>query len=178
VWAVLEQVIADHAAGHGWNTRVIEQTRQGIRIVLGMQDTPGAPVQVTVINRLAGIGVAARPVRDVLERIGMVDDDRTPTIEAWFERSIVALPEPMRDELRVWWDVMVHGSTRAPRRHPRSPKTARSQLLFVLPTLRCWAQNHESLREINRADVLAALPTGGSARSTTLQGLPLRLHRA
>jgi hypothetical protein len=65
---------------------------------------------------------------------------------------------------------MVHGSTRVPRRHPRSPKTVRSQLLFVLPTLRCWAQNHESLREINREDILAALPTGGSARLTTLQG--------
>ncbi len=150
---------------------MLEQARYGIRIVLGIQDTAGAPVQVTAINQLTEIGISTRPVRDVLERIGMVEDDRTPTVDMWFERSIDTLPEPMRDELRIWWDVIRHGSTRAPRRHPRSPKTARSQLSFVLPTLRGWAQTHESLREISRADVLAVLPVSGSARSTTLQGL-------
>ena len=40
----------------------------------------------------------------------------------------------------------------------------------ALPTLRAWAATRDSLREISRADVLAALPPG-QPRATTMQGL-------
>jgi hypothetical protein len=171
VWALLEQAIDQHADEHGWQPHTVEGVRRGVRILLGTQDTPGAPIRATDIDQLASIEVAARPVRDVLERLGMVDDDRVPAIELWFRRQMAELPEPMRDELRVWFDVMRLGSTTPPRRHPRSPKTIRAVLAFALPTVRAWADDHASLREITREQVLATLPPSGTPRATTLYGL-------
>jgi hypothetical protein len=171
VWAVLEEAIDDHAGGHGWQPHVVEGVRRGVRILLGTQDTPGAPMRATDIDRLASIGIAARPVRDVLERLGMLEEDRTPAVETWFCRQITDLPEAMRQELRAWYDVMLLGSSTPPRRNPRSPKTMRSQLAFALPMLRAWGHSHDSLRAIARDDVLEALPASGAPRSTALQGL-------
>ena len=39
------------------------------------------------------------------------------------------------------------------------------------PPCRAWAATRDSLREITRADVLAALPPSGQPRATTVQGL-------
>jgi hypothetical protein len=171
LWAMMEQAIDEHAVRHGWQQTLIEGVRRGVRILLGTQDTPGAPVRASDIHQLPSIGTAARPVRDVLAGLGMVDEDRVPAAETWFRCQIENLPEPMRHELIVWYEVMTHGSTVPPRRHPRSPNTMRSQLTFALPILRNWAEFHESLRGITRDNVLNALPASGVPRSTTLQGL-------
>ena len=77
----------------------------------------------------------------------------------------------MRRELGVWLEVMRNGSTTPPRSRPRSDETIRAQLAFALPILRLWAADRDSLREISRADVLAALPPSGHPRATTVQGL-------
>jgi len=171
VWAALAPMIDEHAARCGWQPRVVERVRRGVRILLGTQDTPGAPVLATDIARLASIGVAARPVHELLSQIGMVTEDRTPAVERWFLWTINDLPEQMRHELQVWYQVMSLGSTQPPRRRPRSPKTVRAQLMFALPTLRSWARSRDSLREITREDILHALPADGVPRATTLQGL-------
>lgn len=171
LWAMLAGVIEEHATRCGWQPHLIEGVRRGVRILLGTQDTPGAPVRATDIARLASIGVAARPVHDVLSEIGMVREDRTPAVERWFLRAIDDLPEQMRRELLVWGEIMLHGSAEPPRRHPRSPKTLRAQLMFALPILRGWADSHDSLRAITREDVLDALPASGVPRASALHGL-------
>ena len=67
---------------------------------------------------------------------------------------------------------MKNGSPTAPRRRPRQPGTFTLQLRWALPVLRTWAAaGHTSLREINREDILDALPASGNPRSTTGQGL-------
>jgi hypothetical protein len=78
----------------------------------------------------------------------------------------------MAGELGVWFAVMKHGSSTAPRRRARSQTTIGVHLRWALPTLRAWAAaGHTSLRELTRADVLAALPPSGNPRATTGQGL-------
>ncbi|MDQ2877074.1 MAG: hypothetical protein M3Y33_20595, partial [Actinomycetota bacterium] len=67
--------------------------------------------------------------------------------------------------------VMRHGSAVAPRRLPRSDSTTNSQLRCALPVLQDWARTRDSLREIGRDDVLAALPPSGAQRACMLQGL-------
>src|SRR6266542_233885 len=138
--------------------------RSGTRILLGLQDTPGAPVKASDILLLAQIGLSARPVRDVLAEAGMLDDDRVPAIEAWFTRAITGLPDPMASELRAWFEVMLRGSTQPPRSRPRRPRTVEAKLRWALPALRAWAAaGHISLREITREQVLAALPPSRTA---------------
>jgi integrase len=144
----------------------------GIRVLLGLQDTPGAPITTTEAQRLRQVGLLVRPVCVVLAAAGWLEDDRRPAIESWFERQIDPLPEAMRAELRVWSEVMLRGSTSYPRRRPRSETTIRLYLRWALPILTTWAEaGHESLREISREDVLEALPREGLPRSNAARSL-------
>lgn len=164
--AVLDRAARDHAARHGWTKSRTVEARQAIRILLGLQETPGAPVNASEVTALARIGFAAQPVLDILTAVTLLHDDRDPPVAAWFARQITGLPAPMISELRIWFDVMHRGSSRAPRRLPRSPVTIRLHLSWAMPTLRAWAAGgHQSLREISRAEVIAALPSGGTPRA-------------
>lgn len=66
---------------------------------------------------------------------------------------------------------MRHGNPVPPRSKPRSEDTLRSQLYFALPALQGWAITHDSLREIGRNEVLAALPPSGAPRAAMAQSL-------
>ena len=155
----------------GRNLHSLQQTRgTSVRILLGIQDTPGAPVNASDVDQLATIGIGVTTVRQVLDAARMLHEDRTPVIERWFTHRTTGLPEPMRAELAVWFDIMRNGSTAAPRRRPRAAATIYAQLDFAMPALRAWAANHESLREISREDFLAILPPAGTPRATLIGG--------
>lgn len=164
----LMQLANEHAKRYGWGRTTHERTRRGIRILLGIQDTPGAPIKASEVSQLATIGIGAPAVRRVLAAADLLEDDRQPTIERWFTHRVAELPEPMRAELQVWFDIMRHGSTSPPRRHPRAESTIYSQLDFAFPALRTWARDHRSLREIGREEFLALLPAGGTPRATLI----------
>jgi hypothetical protein len=169
--AAWHHFVREYAATHGWGVNVTERAQRAIRMLLGMQDTVGTAIRASDVLPMSGIRHPVRPVLDVIAAAGMLADDREPAVLGWFHAQIGGLPEQMRAELEVWFDVALNGSTTAPRCRPRSERTVRSQLSFALPTLRRWATVHPSLREIGRDDVLAALPASGMPRSTTLQGL-------
>jgi hypothetical protein len=163
----LEQLTWDHAARHGWSKTRRKTVRQAIRILLALQDTPGARIRASDVACMTTIGLPVRPVLAILEQAAMLDDDRTPAIARWFDRQVAELPAAMASELRIWFEVLLHGSQTPPRTRPRAEVTIRTQLLWALPTLRAWAQDgHQSLREISREHVLAALPAGGNPRAT------------
>ena len=165
------QFVREHAAAHGWAKNYTATIQRAIRIMLGIQDTPGALIRRSDIMLLTRIKHSAAVVTEVIAAAGMLDDDIEPPVVRWFCAKTVGLPGPMRRELGVWLDVMRNGSTSPPRSRPRADETIRAQLTFALPTLRSWAVTRDSLREITRADVLAALPPSGQPRATTLQGL-------
>lgn len=169
--AAWHQFVRDHAAAHGWGKNVTERAQRVIRMLLGMQDTPGAAIRASDVLPMSRIRHPVRPVLDILAAAGMLADDRVPPVVRWFELQIADLPEQIQHELTVWFDIARNGSSTPPRFHPRADTTVKSQLSFALPTIRDWARDHASLREIGRDDVLTALPPSGSARSTTLQGL-------
>ena len=169
--AAFRQYVAGHAAAHGWRNGYTATIQRGIRIMLGIQDTPGAPVRRSDILLLSSIKHSAATVTEVIAAAGMLEDDIEPRVVRWFNTKTAGLPEQMRRELAVWLDVMRNGSTTPPRLKPRADETIRAQLAFALPVLRSWAATRDSLREITRADVLAALPSSGQPRATTVQGL-------
>lgn len=169
--ASLWSFVRDHARRHGWAVGQTERVQRGVRVLLGIQDSPGAPVRASDVALLSTIGLPARTVADVLAEAGMLEDDRVPALVRWFEAKVAGLPADMQSELRVWLDVRRHGSTTPPRLKPRAEATIRSQLGFAMPALLAWAGTHQSLREISRDHVHAVLPPSGSPRSTMLQGL-------
>jgi hypothetical protein len=167
----LDAVALDHGERHGWTIDSISEVRRALRVLLHTQDTPGAPIKAGHVAMLSTIGLRVAPTIEVLTTAGMLDDDRTPAIVAWFEERIAGLPAEMVDDLRVWFDIRRAGSTRTPRLLPRTDRTTRNNLTAALPALRAWANDHTSLREITRDDVLAVLPASGTPRVETLQGL-------
>ena len=169
--AAFAQFVRDHAAAHGWAKNYTATIQRAIRIMLGIQDTPGALIRRSDIMLLTRIKHSAATVTEVVAAAGMLDDDIEPAVVRWFNAKTAGLPEQMCRELGVWLDVMCNGSTTPPRSRPRSDDTIRAQLAFALPVLRAWAATCDSLREISRADVLAALPPSGQPRATTVQGL-------
>jgi integrase len=169
--AAFHQFVREHAAQYGWAKGKAETIQRAIRIMLGIQDTPGAPVQRIDVALMSRIKHSAAVVADVLVEAGMLEEDRVPAAVRWFSAAITGLPEPMRHELGVWFDVMRHGSDIPPRSLPRTDTTTTSQLRYALPALKQWAEQLQSLREVGRDDVLAVLPASGMPRTVTVQAL-------
>ena len=169
--AAFHEFVREHAARHGWARGKAERVQRGIRIMLAIQDTPGAAIRRSDVALLSKIKHSAAVVADVLAEAGMLQEDREPAIVRWFNAAVRDLPEPMRHEVGIWFEIMRNGSAVAPRRLPRSDATATSQLHYALPALKEWARTRESLREIGRDDVLSALPASGPQRVLMLQGL-------
>ena len=131
----LDAHVTDCAARAGWPEQYTSDVRCGIRLLLGMQDTPGAAIAASEAQVLTQLRLPVRTVMEVLDEVGMLDDDRTPAITRWFEQRTVRLPEPMASELRVWFDVMHLGAMTPPRSKPRHPTTIKIYLAAVLPAL-------------------------------------------
>lgn len=168
----LEQFLIAHAARHGWSNTAFKTTLQGLKIVLSLQDTPGARLRATEILQLHQINLTTLRLLEVCKAADVLDDDRTPAFDDWFADTIAELPMPMRAEVGRWRTVMIDGRATPPRRRPRSKTTTRVYLRWCMPALRHWAvEGHESLREISRDDVIDVLPESGNPRAAMGQGL-------
>ena len=142
-----------------------------MHILLGQQETIGAPIRCSDIDAIAKLKVSTVALSDALDAAGMLDDDRPPSIVGWFATKTNGLPETIAAELGVWFDVMRHGSTTPPRSKPRSDLTIGQQLRSAMPAVETWATRHTSLREVTRDDIYTALPASGWQRTHMLQGL-------
>ncbi|MEN2744779.1 hypothetical protein [Sinomonas halotolerans] len=170
--ATLDRAVRDHARAHGWSKTRTNATRQGLRLLAGLQDTPGAAIKASEMESLDRTAFNRLPIIDVLASAGLFVDDRTPSIASWFERKIACLPGPMSDEVRVWFDVLLHGSATPPRSRPRAEVTVRNRIRYAVPVLSIWSgTGRASLREITREDIRQVLPAQGSERSLTGQAL-------
>jgi len=170
--AALESIARDHALRFGWSNSTITKVLSGIRILCD-RHASAETIRASEVTRLTALNLPVRHLLAVLAEAKMLTDDRTAAIEAWFTRQVTDLPTPMITELRLWFSVLHNGSTTPPRSRPRSPVTVKTRLRWAMPTLKIWAGNgHQSLREITRHQVQAALPPSGNARATL--GLALR----
>jgi hypothetical protein len=171
--AALHQAIDDHGDRHGWTDTIRDRARRGIRVLLAIQDTPGARISTSEAAVLLQIeGTAVLPVLEVLDSVGMLRDDREPPLQAWFATQTARLPNPMRSEVTEWFHALRDGSVRPPRIRPRHIGTVRNSVGRVVPILSTWTSDgHQSLREITREDVITAL-AATQRRGDTLS--PLR----
>ena len=170
--AFLDQYLTEHAHKHGWSPTHTKRTRRGLAIALGLQDTPGAPLRATDLIALQGIGITTLRLLEVCGAAGLLEDDREPAVDKWFNTAVSELPEQMRHELERWYTIMINGSSTPPRSKPRSETTTRLYLRWSLPALHAWAESgHTSLREITLDDVRDVLPGSGNPRAAMGQGL-------
>ncbi|MFC9432477.1 hypothetical protein [Nocardia sp. NPDC057030] len=168
----LDEVACEHARKHGWSKTRLVDARKGIRILLSLQDTPGATITTSEVAQLDQISLALQPIREVLATAGLLDDDREPSVVAWFARQIEGLPDQMRNELSTWFKILRRGSTTPPRSKPRAEGTVRGQIRHAMPAVHGWAAaGHETLREITRDHIKQALPASGTPRSLVGQSL-------
>jgi hypothetical protein len=169
-----DEVIVDHAERHGWNRKHINDVRRTLRLVQVLQHTPNAKVNATDVLKLPALrdSISALSALDVLAGAGLLNDDRISPVERFFNVQIDGLPEAMTGQLRVWFEIMINGSSTAPRRRARHPETAKLHIRALAPILRVWAAHgHDTLASIERAHVVAALPSPGPRRHAADQGL-------
>jgi hypothetical protein len=172
VAAALKGAVDDYAQHHGLGYYTAWGLDRGLRVLLSIQATPGARFPASDVLLLRDLELPASPLLRLLAQIDMLDDDRVPSIVPWFRETTAGLPEPMAGELSSWFELMLCGSTTAPRVKARGDRWIRQKMSDALPALRVWAdQGKDSLRSITRADVLAVLPESGTPRVAMLQGL-------
>lgn len=170
--AALDALMVDHAERHGWAASTRKRTRLALRVLATGLVGPTAPIRASDVLALADKGLTVKPVLEMLSAAGLLDDDRVPAIVTWFEHQVTGLPTAMTEELQRWFDVLHLGSKTSPRSRPRADVTIRTRTFWALPVLRAWADSgHQSLREISRVEVVAALPPSGNPRATTVAGL-------
>lgn len=169
---ILDDAVTAFADANDWDGRLTTKVRSGVRLLLGMQDTPGAAIAHSELAVLGQAFIPQRSVAAVLDAAGMLVDDHTPALNRWFTQETTGLPAAMIEELGVWLEIMRDGSSRPPRRRPRSPNSIHTYLWATLPAIRDWAaQRHESLRTITRTDVLAGRPDEPARRKLYGQGM-------
>lgn len=163
--AMLDQYVVDHAQQHGWTDRQTIRTRITLRVLQARHRIVAGPIKASDVLDLTSLDLSVRLALAVLADNHLLNDDRVPPLRSWFARQIQGLPEPMVGELQTWFDVLHYGSTTPPRSRPRHDVTIKTRTLWVIPTLRAWAEaGHLSLREITREDIFAVLPAQGTPR--------------
>ncbi|MFD5875855.1 hypothetical protein [Streptomyces sp. NPDC060322] len=95
-------------------------------------------------------------VSEVLQEIGLLDDDRPDTFEAWLDHPTDAFALEIGEDVRRWLSAVHHGG---PRRLPRSRSSTWGMLAAAHSTLLTWSAHYRHLREVTRTDVQAALDT-------------------
>lgn len=167
-----KQIVAEHAAQHGWSKRQRNDVIRSLRLLQVLQDTPGAKIRATDVLQLPRYAGNIVSTLDVLGAAGLLIDDRVSPVETYFAGKTERLPATMRAQLQVWLDVMLNGSTTAPRQRARDPLTARIHIMGIAAIINAWAEaGHESLAEITAEQVRAALPERGSSRNWAEYGL-------
>ncbi|MFB6781709.1 hypothetical protein ACFCX0_30975 [Streptomyces sp. NPDC056352] len=83
-------------------------------------------------------------VSEVLQELGLLDDDHPDTFEVWLDRRTEPFAPEIGDDVRRWLTAAHRGG---PRRLPRSRSSSRGMLAATYPTLLTWSARYRHLRE-------------------------------
>ena len=116
---------------------------------------PGVTVRYSeVIPLQQALGVRAGRTAEVLQEMGVLDDDRRPAFEDWLGRKLDGLAPGIRADTEVWLRTMRDGG---PRSRPRDIASAWNHMNQLRPVLLAWSGRYGHLREVTRDDIAAVL---------------------
>jgi hypothetical protein len=153
----------------GWRRGLRFAVRRTLIIVLSRHE-PGDTVRYSeVIPLQQALGVRAGRTAEVLQEMGVLDDDRRPSFEDWLGRKLDGLAPGIRADTEAWLRTMRDGG---PRSRPRDIASAWNHMNQLRPVLLAWSGRYGHLREVTRGDIAAVLAgLRGSRRSNVLVAL-------
>jgi integrase len=104
-----------------------------------------------VIQAQQAFGLVIGHTAEVLEEMGLLIDDRRPSIEDWLDRKLDGLSPGIRADAEAWLRNLHDGG---PRSRPRGITLVYTHMLNVRPALLDWSGRYDHLREVTRADIL------------------------
>jgi integrase len=154
---------------HGWNPKLVAELDRALVILLSGHPE-GEPFRywqlVDILNRY---GVSIDRVADVLDRAGLLVDDRVPAFQYWLDGKLAELAPGIATDVHDWVRTLRHGTSRS---HPRTMNTIRRYVRAVHPVLVGWSARYHHLREVTTGDVAAIIATlQGHRRRQAVNGL-------
>lgn len=164
---------AKHTARHlaearGWAWWILREINDGLLVLLSGH-APGDTIAYSDIVPIDQLGHNVAHSAEVLDLLGILDDDRIPTFDAWLQRKLSLLAPPLASEIELWATALRDGG---PRTLQRSTDTIRNYLDAALPVLIDWSTRYQHLREVTRQDIKdATVGLTGLKRKRALVGL-------
>ncbi|MGW3661381.1 hypothetical protein ACWD6R_39755 [Streptomyces sp. NPDC005151] len=153
----------------GWTRWVFLEVDRALVILLSGHP-PGERIRYSEMSvGLRHFGLNTKRTAEVLDQLGLLDDDRVPAFESWLARKLDGLADGIRRDVEDWLRTLRDGG---PRSHARDPDTAVKYFNEVRPVLLDWSTRLDHLREVTRDDILAVRnQLAGSKRHHTLSVL-------
>jgi hypothetical protein len=153
---------------HGWSRSSTRCVLDGLATVLAGR-LAGEPVPLSEVRTRTHRHVSKPRLAEVLADLGLLDDDTTPAIRVWIDRSTTDLAAGFAEPVRRWLLVLLDGDART---KPRSQSTLYAYFGSVRPLLEGWVTEYSHLREVTKTDIYAALdPLRGYRRNNAVCAL-------
>jgi hypothetical protein len=151
----------------GWPERVLREVDRALVIVLS--DNTGEKIYYSdLFAALSRRALGALRPAEILNRLGLLHDDRPAQFELWLQRKLTDAAPGIRRDAEHWLRTLHDGG---PRTQPRALPTAWNYLNNALPALIEWSTRYDHLREVTRDDVTAVANAAGRRRHDRLTAL-------
>ena len=137
----------------GWSPSTTQCVLDGLATVLDGRPV-GERVPLSEVRTRPHRWVSRPRLAEVLDDLGMLDDDSTSAIRSWIDRVTSGLAPGFAEPTRRWSLVLLDGDARA---RPRSSSTIYVYFGSARPYLERWATQYDHLRQVTRADIGAVL---------------------
>ncbi|TQC44029.1 hypothetical protein EEB14_39665 [Rhodococcus sp. WS4] len=159
------RVAQDFGEAHGWSHALTASVDQALVVLLSGHTSDEKIRYSELISTVRHRGRVA----EILDQLGLLDDDRAPAFETWLERKLDGITPGIRRDVEDWIRALHDGG---PRTRPRDPNTVWGYLNRIRPILLGWSHHYHHLREVTRDDILAIANTlQGNKRRHTLSVL-------
>jgi hypothetical protein len=149
----------------GWSHDLAKRIDEGL-VVLLSSHTGGDKVRYSEL--FPAVRHRGR-IAEVLDDLGLLDDDRVPAFETWLERKLDGLAPGIRTTTDDWIGTLHVGG---PRARPRDISTVWGYLGAARPVLLAWSRDYHHLREVTRDDIhVVSDSLQGNTRHHTLYAL-------
>jgi hypothetical protein len=154
---------------HGWSRWTQFEVNRALVMLLSGHAEGDTIYYSELFPAVRGHGMNVKRTIEVLDDIGVFEDDRVPALDSWLDRQLAGLAPGIRSDVEAWAHALVDGG---PRSRPRDECTLRGYLHQIRPVLTDWSQRYDQLREVTRDDVVAVRDARqGATREFTIVGL-------